>query len=46
MRKLFRKKRKCTHKNKTELKKDYFEAYIIYQCNDCGHLFYEDMYND
>jgi len=36
---------KCKHLNKKEVWRDYPDAYIEYECLDCGEIIYDDMYN-
>lgn len=36
---------KCKHFNKKEVYRDYPDAYIEYECLDCGERIFEDMYN-
>lgn len=36
---------KCKHLNKKEVYRDYPDAYIEYECLDCGEVIFEDMYN-
>jgi hypothetical protein len=37
---------KCKHINKKEIYRDYPDAYIEYECLDCGERIFEDMYNN
>jgi len=36
---------KCKHPNKTEVWREYPDAYIEYKCDDCGEHIFEDMYS-
>jgi hypothetical protein len=36
-------KKKCKHKDKVEIIKDYMDAYVLEQCRDCGEKFYSDL---
>lgn len=36
---------KCKHLNKKEVWREYPDAYIEYECLDCGERIFEDMYN-
>jgi len=36
---------KCKHLNKNGIYKDYRDAYIEYECLDCGERIFEHMYN-
>jgi len=38
--------KKCKHKNKKEIYIDYPDAYIEYECVDCKHRLFEDLYNN
>jgi hypothetical protein len=36
----------CKHLKKKEVHRDYPDAYIEFECLECGEMIYEDMYND
>jgi len=36
---------KCKHLNKKGIYKNYPDAYIEYECLDCGEIIFEHMYN-
>lgn len=37
--------KKCKHMNKKEIWRDHPDAYIEYECLDCGERIFIDMYN-
>ena len=37
--------KKCKHLHTKETCRDYPDAYIEFECLDCGEKIYEDMYN-
>ena len=37
---------KCKHFNTKETWRDYPDAYIEFECLDCGEKIWEDMYSD
>ncbi len=40
----FGKAQKCQHINKTEVWRDYQDAYIKFRCDSCGEAIYESLY--